>query len=131
MGLQDIPSREGSNSWMTSLHKINEANNDRLTRSNVTGSNKLDTFSTPAPDTNKPKISLACLRARMEEQNKNEDDPQQENFVAPKLTVNEAAPPSNTPFSPKRLISSDARNFRSPEPITSIAYNTVPSAQPD
>jgi len=70
MGLRDKTSRENSNSWMTSLHKSNDTNKNQLSSFQVLGSNKFGTFTTPAPDTNKQKLSLATLRARVEEQNK-------------------------------------------------------------
>ena len=87
MGLQDKTSRENSNSWMTSLHKSNDANKNRLSSFHISGSNKFGIFATPAPDTNKQKLSLAALRARVEEQNKNKDAPQLENCVSPEPTI--------------------------------------------
>ena len=109
MGLRDKSSRAYSNSWMISLHKSNDTNENRFSSSNVTGSNKFGIFATP--DTNKQKISLATLRARVEEKRKNEDAPQLENFVSPKPTIINAVPPSNTPFIPRKLVSSDISNF--------------------
>ena len=116
---------------MISLHKSNDTNENRLSSSNVTGSNKFGIFATPAPDTNKQKISLATLRARVEEQSKNEDALQLANFVSPKPTSINAVLTSNTPFNPRKLVSQDARDFLIPEPITNIADNNVATSQPD
>jgi len=100
---------------MTSLHKSNDTNENRLSSFLVSETNKLGTFPTPAQDINKQKLSLSTLQARVEEKNKNEDAPQLENFVSSKPTSINAVPTSNTPFSPRKLVSSDTINFLSPE----------------
>ena len=129
MGLQDRPTRSQSESRMTSLHKSND--NFNKPTFHVAETNKFGSFATPAQDSNKQKLSLATLRARVEEQNRNEEAPQQENFISPKPTNINAVPTNNTPFTPRKLVSSDARNFQSPEPITHLADNKVATSQPD